>query len=78
MTKEKFEELADDPGSVFSVYGESFHKGRVYRSIVLTVGDEHWMMTEMSDDRDCEYCEDAPVRVEPYEETVVKYRPVAK
>ena len=76
MTKEKFMELLDEPGSVVDSGSKSYNKGSVYRSVILTIGDEHWMMTERSDDWDCEYCEDEPIRVEPVDVVTRKWRPV--
>ena len=64
MTEGKFTELISYPDSEVEFGDELHHKGMVYRTIVLTVGNEHWMMTEMSDDWSSQYCEGAPVRVE--------------
>lgn len=72
MNKEKFIELVESEDSIVESTEGSHLKGSIYRSVVLTVGNEHWMMTERSDDWDCEYVEDEPFLVRPIE--VVKKR----
>lgn len=76
MTEGKFTELINYPDSAVEFGDELHHKGMTYRTIVLTVGGESWMMTEMFDDWSSEYCEGAPVRVEQVEVVIKKWVPL--
>lgn len=76
MTKDEFMELLEDPESVVESTDGVYKKGKIFRSVVITVGECHWMMTEMSDDWDCEYCEDVPLAVRPVEVVSKKWVPL--
>ncbi len=76
MTKDEFMELLEDPDSAVESTDGVVRKGKLFKSVIITVGGEHWMMTEMSDDWGCEYCEDEPVAVRPIEVIKKRWVPV--